>query len=38
MSLATVLLPEPEGPTMPITCPADTLKLMSCNTSAPSMR
>ncbi len=31
--MATVLLPEPDGPTMPMTCPADTLKLTSCSTS-----
>src|SRR6516165_8657289 len=38
MSLASVLLPEPDGPTTPTICPAGTLKVMSCSTSGPSMR
>ena len=33
-SLAIVLLPEPEGPTMPTTCPAGTSKLTSCRIRA----
>ena len=33
MSFASVLLPEPEGPTMPTTWPAATRKLTSCSTS-----
>ena len=33
MSLASVLLPEPEGPTMPTIWPGAILKLTSCRTS-----
>src|SRR5215470_8885360 len=38
MSLASVLFPEPDGPTTPTICPAGTLKETSCSTSGPSMR
>ena len=36
MSFATVDLPEPDGPTMAVTCEGRVLKLTSCSTSAPS--
>ena len=32
ISFATVLLPEPEGPTMAVTCPGAAVKLMSRST------